>query len=341
MCEHNAQTKPHRVAAEDIVLAVLGPLAGPLLFWIGQTWPHTSAASSIQTLEYWIALLCGYVGIGLSVLSLVFLISGVGFAVAVKTKNTVIGYWSGLFTPKFLQRIILSVFGLQLMLGSQAFAAAEVPTERAEVLSSPSQAAFMPDVVEVPATTSESSESESTDAPSALVIEDTPTPENAPPTATDTESSSASPVPEPRQSSQVFPDSEKASPSAPATTETALKPMPRQTTTTEGQHETVIDETTRAQLPRGLPEVFMPQKPVPSPYIAAPNPHRTFEDPTFVIKSGDCLWDIAHQELGADATLIQIDQRWRQWWQHNHDVIGEDPHTLVPGTVLHAPDFTH
>jgi nucleoid-associated protein YgaU len=59
-----------------------------------------------------------------------------------------------------------------------------------------------------------------------------------------------------------------------------------------------------------------------------------------VVKAGDCLWDIAYHELGADATLFQIDQRWRQWWRYNQNTIGDNPHALQPGTVLQSPPFT-
>src|SRR5699024_5360872 len=60
------------------------------------------------------------------------------------------------------------------------------------------------------------------------------------------------------------------------------------------------------------------------------------EDPTVVVVRGDSLWDLPHLELGADATVIQIDRRWRQWGDHNQDIIGDDAHTLVPGTVRNA-----
>ncbi|WP_136090075.1 LysM peptidoglycan-binding domain-containing protein [Auritidibacter ignavus] len=60
---------------------------------------------------------------------------------------------------------------------------------------------------------------------------------------------------------------------------------------------------------------------------------------TVIVGTGECLWDIAHEELGADATIHEIDLRWRQWWSHNQDVLGPDPHTVSPGTVLSSPPF--
>ncbi|HEY4614354.1 MAG TPA: hypothetical protein VIG75_02710, partial [Citricoccus sp.] len=52
------------------------------------------------------------------------------------------------------------------------------------------------------------------------------------------------------------------------------------------------------------------------------------------VRVGDCLWDIAAEELGPYATDLEIDRRWRLWYRHNADAIGADPDAISPGTVL-------
>jgi hypothetical protein len=55
------------------------------------------------------------------------------------------------------------------------------------------------------------------------------------------------------------------------------------------------------------------------------------------VRAGDCLWDIAAEELGPYATDLEIDRRWRQWYRLNQALIGPEADALVPGTVLQAP----
>ena len=50
--------------------------------------------------------------------------------------------------------------------------------------------------------------------------------------------------------------------------------------------------------------------------------------------------ELAAAELGPDATPREIDARWRRWYEANRRVIGDDPHLLLPGTVLTSPVFT-
>lgn len=339
MRKHNATNRPYSARLEDIVLAVLGFLAGPLLWWMGQTWQQNPAATSIQTIEYWIALLCGFLGIGLSTMWAIFLLAGFGFAIAMKTKNKVVRYWSGLFTPKFLQRIITSVIGIQLTFGSQAFAQEEAVPEPTEITSRVSDNPFMPELAEMSAAT----DNEATAHPVAPPSTAAPSPEPSAkvPSSSASTTESTPDAPQPRQSSQI-----KSNPVLEPTvdssgTDNTVEPTPRQTTTILVTQEHTRDRVNHEALTRGLPTTYSPEKPVPSPYIAAPNPDRSIEEPTLVVQTGDCLWDIAHQELGAETTLPQIDQRWRQWWQHNLEIIGENPHALSPGSVLKAPPFTH
>jgi len=325
---HVDQSSYQRAGFEDLLLAGLGIVAGPLLWWMGHTWQQHPAASSIQSLEHWIALLCGFFGVGLSALWLVFIMAGLGFAIALKTKNALVTRWMRLFTPKSLQRIIISALGIQLAMGSQAFAAEVPDTETTPIASPVPDNAFMPQVIEQPTKLNghETAESGPT-ADSTEVNTPEPTPETTP---------SPAPKADHHSSPTEFVHVDKQ----PTSSAAASEPMPRQTTTIPVPHSGTDAVDNHPTAEPNSSESFIPEKPGPTPYIAPPNPSRSAEDPTVVVSRGDCLWDLAHQELGTDATIIQVDRRWRQWWHHNQNIIGNDPHTLVPGTVLNAPPFT-
>lgn len=82
---------------------------------------------------------------------------------------------------------------------------------------------------------------------------------------------------------------------------------------------------------------WRPQTPHPQP---PGTPLRSTDDSsTITVRHGDCLWDIAAEELGPYATDIEIDTRWRDWHRVNQHIIGADPHHLIPGTVLTAPTW--
>lgn len=339
MRKHSATAQQQSARLEDIVLAVLGFLAGPLLWWMAQTWQQNPAATSIQTMEHWIALLCGFLGIGLSTMWAIFVLAGIGFAIAMKTKNKVIGYWSGVFTPKFLQRIIISVIGIQLTFGPQAFAAEEAVAEPTEITSTAPDNPFMPELAEISATPDQEATSQPLATPSTA--EPSPDPTTQAPSSNVPQARSTPISPQPRQSRQIMSDVVPEPTVRSSSPDNTVEPAPRQTTTIPVPQESARDTVDHETSTPGLPTTYLPQKPVPSPYIAAPNPDRTMEEPTLVVQTGDSLWDIAHQELGAESTLPEIDQRWRQWWQHNLEIIGDDPHALSPGSVLKAPPFTH
>lgn len=341
MRQHSATPRQHSVQFEDIVLLILGLIAGPLLWWMSQAWRQNPAASSVETMEYWIALLCGCLGIGLCAMWGIFILAGLGLVIATKTRNRVLTYWSKLFTPKFLQRIIIAVLGIQLTLGSQAYAAEEAPAEFTEVASATGHNPFMPELAEIPAT----ADSDESSSPTASVTNDNDPPSESP-TAYQTSDNRAKTEPlgvppQPRQTSQIKEEVVPETAVSPEGEQSPVSPTPRQTTTIPVPQEPEINAIEQDTTRPGLTKTYTPKKPVPSPYIAAPNPDRSPEGPTLVIQTGDSLWDIAHQELGAGATLAEIDQRWRQWWQHNEDVIGKDPHDLSPGSILEAPPFTH
>lgn len=73
-----------------------------------------------------------------------------------------------------------------------------------------------------------------------------------------------------------------------------------------------------------------------------PTVRRTPSAPTerserVVVSSGDSLWSIARADLGLDATLREVDDRWRSVYAANRDEIGDDPDLISPGQRLLLP----
>jgi hypothetical protein len=85
----------------------------------------------------------------------------------------------------------------------------------------------------------------------------------------------------------------------------------------------------------GAPEGPAAPDPVPVPDrpLPAPGEH--------VVLRGDCLWDIAADDLrrrtGHDPTDGAVAAAVRTWWLANTPVIGPDPDLLLPGQVLRPP----
>lgn len=85
---------------------------------------------------------------------------------------------------------------------------------------------------------------------------------------------------------------------------------------------------------------WLPHAPSPTGPGLAPPRRADDSAPTVTVVDGDCLWDLAAAELGPDATVLEVDARWREWHRHNRELIGEDPHLLYSGTVLEVPPHT-
>lgn len=62
---------------------------------------------------------------------------------------------------------------------------------------------------------------------------------------------------------------------------------------------------------------------------------------TVVVRAGDSLWRLAAEQLGPLATDADIAAHWPRWYERNRDVIGADPHLIIPGQVFEAPELPH
>lgn len=63
-------------------------------------------------------------------------------------------------------------------------------------------------------------------------------------------------------------------------------------------------------------------------------------DAPITVRPGDSLWSIARSDLGPDAALGEIDQRWRAMYAANSDRIGADPDLIRPGQHLRPAPHT-
>ena len=73
------------------------------------------------------------------------------------------------------------------------------------------------------------------------------------------------------------------------------------------------------------PAPAMAQAPLVQHTVAASDP--------YVVKPGDCLWNIA-EATHPDATNADLTRLWKQLWQDNKAVIGDDPSIIHPGQTL-------
>ena len=88
------------------------------------------------------------------------------------------------------------------------------------------------------------------------------------------------------------------------------------------------------------PEEPLPPGPAPASSTETETetePETTATDRTVTVAPGDTLWEIAARSLGPQASAPAVDAEWRLWYAANREVIGADPHLLLPGTRLEAP----
>lgn len=78
---------------------------------------------------------------------------------------------------------------------------------------------------------------------------------------------------------------------------------------------------------------------VPAPPAAPSAPGRPVGPPgrTVVVRPGDTLWGLAAQRLPPPTTDAEIAASWPGWFVANREVIGPDPHRILPGQRLTPP----
>ena len=60
--------------------------------------------------------------------------------------------------------------------------------------------------------------------------------------------------------------------------------------------------------------------------------------PIYVVKRGDSLWKIAETHMtNDDPSVSEIDKAWRELWQKNREVIGDNPSLIYVGQELVLP----
>jgi LysM domain. len=79
-----------------------------------------------------------------------------------------------------------------------------------------------------------------------------------------------------------------------------------------------------------------PSLPTPAPTELAP-PRTTVSETHYVVAPGDCLWNIAAWILGPATTNRAIDRGWREIYNTNRAVIGNNPNHISPGQTLTIP----
>jgi resuscitation-promoting factor RpfA len=77
---------------------------------------------------------------------------------------------------------------------------------------------------------------------------------------------------------------------------------------------------------------------VPSWPISAPLPRPGSPAAGHRVAPGDCLWDLAADQLGPAARPDQITAQTQAWYAANRTVIGPDPALLHPGQLLVEPE---
>jgi len=68
-------------------------------------------------------------------------------------------------------------------------------------------------------------------------------------------------------------------------------------------------------------------------------PQREAASPTYVVRRGDALWDVAARHLGPGASAADIAREWPRWYAANRGVIGADPNLIHAGDVLVPPSL--
>lgn len=84
--------------------------------------------------------------------------------------------------------------------------------------------------------------------------------------------------------------------------------------------------------PRPAPQAPTTRTPAVPASAGTTTPLRGEE--TYVVRAGDSLWSIA--EVHRRSTT-PVERRWREIWQANRAVVGDDPDLILPGQALRLP----
>lgn len=89
---------------------------------------------------------------------------------------------------------------------------------------------------------------------------------------------------------------------------------------------------------------WVPQRPTSryrgDPHLLSGRHRADSDEQAVAVRRGDTLWSIAAAHLGPEATDAEIARAWPRWQEANVAAIGDDPHRLLPGTLL-SPPGTH
>jgi hypothetical protein len=59
---------------------------------------------------------------------------------------------------------------------------------------------------------------------------------------------------------------------------------------------------------------------------------------SYIVQKGDSLWKIAERQLqDGNPSVRDIDVAWRELWEHNRDIIGDNPSLIYVGQKLSLP----
>lgn len=75
----------------------------------------------------------------------------------------------------------------------------------------------------------------------------------------------------------------------------------------------------------------------PGPASVAATPEDRQRARTVRVVRGDSLWSLAAGDLPDDASLADVDRRWRAIHAANRGVVGDDPDLILPGQQLRLP----
>ncbi|APF39714.1 hypothetical protein BHE16_00295 [Neomicrococcus aestuarii] len=142
------------------------------------------------------------------------------------------------------------------------------------------------------------------------------------------ETGPASPPAAPSKAERAVPQAEQ-SPTPGISAETSSTPVQHEV----NEHVAKKHEAKERESMRGIPAQHL------TSVLSSGQRQSTADHQEITVKNGDSLWAIVSEHLGPQATSSEIHAAWPKWYERNRAVIGENPHVIVPGTVLINPNF--